>query len=74
MREAFALQKLFKIFRQKYWHIWDINIWNFNETLTNDIFSFEQPGPVKLQRIYLQRDWNFYAQPSWAYFAPSTAI
>ena len=46
MREAFALQKLLTFFQQKYWHIWDIYIWNFNETLTNDVISFEQPGPV----------------------------
>ena len=49
MREAFALQKLLILtfFQQKKdWHIWDINIWNFNETLTNDIVSFEQLGPV----------------------------
>ena len=26
--------------------MWDIYIWNFNETLTNNVFSFEQPGPV----------------------------
>ena len=45
MREAFALQKLLTFFQQKYGHIWDINVWNFNETLTNDIVSFEQPGP-----------------------------
>ena len=35
----------FFFFWQKYWHIWEINIWNFNEILTNDIVSFEQPGP-----------------------------
>ena len=23
----------------------DINVWNFNVSLTNDIVSFEQPGP-----------------------------
>ena len=23
-----------------------MDIWNFNETLTNDVVSFEQPGPV----------------------------
>ena len=34
------------IFEQKYWHISDINLLNFNETLTNDVVSFEQPGPV----------------------------
>ena len=33
MREAFAL------------HISDISIGNFNETLTEDVVSFEQPGP-----------------------------
>ena len=44
MREAFALQKLLTFFQQKYWHIWDINIWNFNVSLTNDVVSFEQPG------------------------------
>ena len=32
-------------FNKKYWHIWDINCWNFNVTLTNNIVSFEQPGP-----------------------------
>ena len=30
---------------KKYWHIWDINVWNLNETSTNNVFSFEQPGP-----------------------------
>ena len=32
-------------FDKKYWQISDINAWNFNETLTNDVVSFEQPGP-----------------------------
>ena len=22
-----------------------VNIWNFNKTLTNEVFSFEHPGP-----------------------------
>ena len=39
MREAFALTFL----QQKYWHIWDITVWNFNETLTNDVVCFEEP-------------------------------
>ena len=52
MGEAFAVQKLLKIFDKKYWNIWDINIWNFNEMLTNDIVSFEQPGPVHRLRFY----------------------
>ena len=45
MREAFALQKLLTFFNQKYWGIWDINVWNFNKTLTDDVISFEQLGP-----------------------------
>ena len=32
-------------FNKKYREISDINIWNFNETLTNDVVSFEQLGP-----------------------------
>ena len=51
MREAFALQKLLTFFQQKYCHISDINVWNFNETLTNDAVSFEQPGPVELFEV-----------------------
>ena len=46
MREAFALQKPFIFFNKKiYWRISDTNIQNFNETLTNDVVSFEQLGP-----------------------------
>ena len=26
-----------------------MNVWNFNETLTNDVVSFEQPGPEYLE-------------------------
>ena len=37
MREA-----ILTFFNKKYWHILDISVWNFNETLTNDVFSFEQ--------------------------------
>ena len=33
-------------FNKKYWQISDIKVWNLNETLTNDVVSFEQPGPV----------------------------
>ena len=36
MREAFS---------KKYWPIWEINFWKFNETLANDVVSFEQLGP-----------------------------
>ena len=46
IKEAFAPQKLLTFFQQKYWYISDINIWNFNETLTNDVVSFERPGPA----------------------------
>ena len=35
MREAFALQQLL-FFQQKYSHISDIYVYNFNKTLTND--------------------------------------
>ena len=45
MREAFALQKLLSLFNKKYWCNSDITNRNFNETLTNDVVSFEQPGP-----------------------------
>ena len=44
---CFALQKLLTFFQQKYWRILDISNRNFNETLTNDIVSFEQPGPER---------------------------
>ena len=40
----FAVQKLLTFFQQKYWCIWDINIWNYNDTLSNDVLSFEQLG------------------------------
>ena len=45
MREAFAMQKLLTYFQQKYWHVLDINVKNFNKMLPNDFVSFEQPGP-----------------------------
>ena len=44
MREAFAMQKLHTFFQQTYRLIWDIKVWNFNDTLTNDVVSFEQPS------------------------------
>ena len=40
MRDA-----LLTFFIKEYWHISDINVRNLNETLTNDVVSFEQPGP-----------------------------
>ena len=42
MREA--LQKLLTFFNKKYWHIWDINVWNFNIELSYEGVSFEQLG------------------------------
>ena len=42
------VQKLLTFFNKKYWHISDINVGNFNETLTNDVVSFEQPGLIVL--------------------------
>ena len=41
------------LFNKKYWHILDIKVLNLNETLTNDIVCFEQPGPDHLLSIYL---------------------
>ena len=38
-------------FNRKYWSISDINIWNFKETLSHEVISFEQPGPRKI--IYI---------------------
>ena len=48
MRDAFAL-----FFDKKYWQIWDINVWNFNKMLTNDVVSFEQPGPGLQIKLWL---------------------
>ena len=58
MREAFALQKLLTFFQQKYWYISDTNFRTFNETLTNDIVSFEQPGPDKLALTFCRNCLN----------------
>ena len=59
MREAFALQKLRTFFQQKNWHISDISIQNFKETLTNDVISFEQPGPGKKLGLKLSKQSRF---------------
>ena len=45
MREAFAMQKLLTFIQQKNLAFSDISVRNFKETLTNDVISFEQPGP-----------------------------
>ena len=47
------LQKLLAFFHKKYWHIWDINVWNFNVSLTNDVVSFELPGPVLFAKTHV---------------------
>ena len=43
---AFALQKLLTFFSKKFQHICVSLDVNFNESLTNDIVSFEQLGPA----------------------------
>ena len=45
MREAFALQKLLTFFSTKNIGIFEKLTSENNETLTNDVVSFEQPGP-----------------------------
>ena len=46
------MQKLFIFFQlKKHWHIWDINVWNFNVSLTNGVVSFKQLGPGKQKII-----------------------
>ena len=37
----------------------DISVWNFNETLTNDVVRFEQPGPEKQEGNGQWSDTNF---------------
>ena len=50
---AFALQKLLTFFSKKIQHICiSLNV-NFNESLTNDVVSFEQLGPDKAVEL----DW-----------------
>ena len=45
MLVAFALQKLLTFFSKKFQHICVSLDVNFNESLTNDVVSFEQLGP-----------------------------
>ena len=50
---AFALQKLLTFFRQKkFQHICILIDVNFNESLTNDVVSFEQLGPGSWTDFY----------------------
>ena len=48
---AFALQKLLTFFSKKFQHMCvSLNV-NFNESLTNDIVSFEQLDPEHLRSL-----------------------
>ena len=67
MWEAFALQKLLTFFQQKQiQHIWVSLDVNFNESLTNDVVSFEQLGPAILAHIYWRTAWFFSYRPTLA--------
>ena len=49
---AFAVQKLLTFFQQKISAICVSLDLNFNKSLTNDIVSFEQLGPVLIRSIW----------------------
>ena len=53
-------KSFFHFFNKKYWHISDINIWNLNETLTNDVVSFEQ-----LPLVYMENYSTLTTFDSW---------
>ena len=46
MRKAFAVQKVFTFFQQKILAYFRYKCLNFNETLTDNVVSFEQPGAL----------------------------
>ena len=48
---TFALQKLFTFFQQKFQNICVSLDVHFNESLTNDVVSFEQLGPDTQSRL-----------------------
>ena len=56
MRVVFALEKLLTFFQQKYWRISDLNVWNFNKTLTNDVKSDSNKSPIKISNKALRID------------------
>ena len=63
-------EKLFShFFNKKYWQILDIKVWKFNETLTNNIVSFEQPGPglkrVNNHSVYLMQSYENLFRLTW---------
>ena len=47
MREAFAVQKLLTFFQPKILAYLRYKRLKFNETLTNDVVNFEEPGPER---------------------------
>ena len=59
---AFALQKLLTFFQQIFQHICVSLDVNFNESLTNDIVSFEQLGldvlSIFLKFIFEHKEWS----------------
>ena len=70
---AFALQKLLTFFQQKMQHICVSLDINFNESLTNDIVSFEQLGPVfKVKRLlYFTHVVNLMDPLRWTMVGPT---
>ena len=59
---AFALQKLLTFFfSKKFQHICvSLNV-NFNESLTNDVVSFEQLGPEFYKRTHSKHSLKIYS-------------
>ena len=59
MREAFLQCKSFThIFNKNYRLIWDIKVWNFNDTLINDVVSYEHRAlddKMKMAQLLLLR-------------------
>ena len=50
MREVFAVQKLLTFFQQKNIGVFQVSVCKIlTKTLTNEVVSFEQPGPDILQ-------------------------
>ena len=51
------MQKLLRLFSTKNIGIFQINIWNFNKMVTNEVFSFEQLGPDFIVAYLLYLGW-----------------
>ena len=60
---------IFCCFQQKYWYISDINVRNFSETVTNEVVSFEQPGP-EFYFLFIQSERN----REWASVIPNSQL